>query len=179
MKEHVRVVETKQSIRCLKYVLPNGAYLDLLTDVQDEIIKWLQIDEESLEAGGYIVGYQHKDNKNVSLEKVSHPYIGDYRDRNHFSIRDPRHKLFLQKEQRRKSYYMGVWHTHPEDVPHPSETDKIDWDQSVKNEKSGCSYIFFIIAGRKKIRIWAGLLATEEIVELRECKKAEDGLYVI
>lgn len=172
-------METEQPIRCLKYLLPNGAYLDVLVEVQDEIMKWLQYDEESMEAGGCIVGYQHKETTNVTLEKVSHPYMQDYRNRIHFTMRDPRHTVFLQKEQRKKSYYMGVWHTHPEDVPHPSETDIIDWKQSVKNEKSGCPYIFFIIAGRKKIGIWAGSIATEEIVELKECKKAEDGLYVI
>ena len=179
MKGCASAVETEQPIRCLKYILPDGTYLDVLTDVLDEIDKWLQFDKESMEAGGYIVGYQHAETSNVSLERVSRPYIGDYRNRIHFTMRDPRHKLFLLNEQRKKSYYMGVWHTHPEDVPHPSETDMIDWRQSVENEKSGCSYIFFIIAGRKKIRIWAGSLASGTIEELKECKITEDGLYMI
>lgn len=172
-------VGEKQINKCVKYILPDGGFLDVLTDVYDEIHKWLQTDEESAEAGGYIVGYQHKNTKNVSLERVSHPYEGDIRNRVHFTMRDPRHHYFLVREQTNKSYYMGVWHTHPEDIPHPSDTDLDDWKQSLKDEKSACSYILFIIAGRKQIRIWAGSNKTGEIVELEECRKSVDDLYIV
>ena len=46
MKGCASAVETEQPIRCLKYILPDGTYLDVLTDVLDEIDKWLQFDEE-------------------------------------------------------------------------------------------------------------------------------------
>ena len=77
----------------------------------------------------------------------------------------------------KKSYYMGVWHTHPEDIPEPSSTDWNDWRSSMNNEKSGCGYLIFLIAGRKQFRIWVGDIETREIVEINECKKIDD-IYV-
>lgn len=171
-------VEITQNNKCKKYVLPDGRFLDVLTEVFDEIFQWLQLDNESSESGGYIVGYQHEDTQNVSLEKASHPYSGDYRTRVHFTIKDHRHKLFLMKAKMKKSYYMGVWHTHPQDNPEPSSTDWEDWKSSVNNELSGCGYILFIIAGRRHVRIWAGNTETKEIVEIEECKRIDD-VYIV
>ena len=55
------------------------------------------------QSGGYIVGYQHDITKNVSLEKISHPFSGDYCNRIHFTIKDPRHNSFLLKEEVKKA----------------------------------------------------------------------------
>lgn len=177
LKGCVDAVEITQLNKCAKYILPDGRFIDVLTDVLDEMYQWLQFDDLSAESGGYIVGYQHNETKNVSLEKVSHPYQGDYRNRTRFTIRDPRHQLFLMKARIKKSYYMGVWHTHPQDNPTPSQTDWEDWRSSVDNEISGCGYIIFVIAGRRKVRIWAGDTKTKEIVEINECQK-QDGIYI-
>lgn len=170
-------MEITQQNSCVKYILPDGRFLDVLTDVFDEMYKWLQNEANSPESGGYIVGYQHDITKNVSLEKISHPFSGDYCNRIHFTIKDPRHNSFLRKEEVKKSYYMGVWHTHPQDVPIPSSIDWEDWRSSIENETSGCGYIIFIIAGRKQVRIWAGDMFTKVITELQECQKV-DGIYV-
>lgn len=177
LKGRVNAVEIVRQNKCKKFLLPDGRLLDVLTDVLDEIFQWLQVENYSPESGGYIIGYQHDETKNVSLEKVSHPYSGDYRTRVHFTIKDPRHQIFLLKARMKKSYYMGVWHTHPEDIPEPSSTDWNDWRGSMNNEKSGCGYLIFLIAGRKQFRIWVGDIETREIVEINECKKIDD-IYV-
>lgn len=173
----VDAVEIVQKNNCVKFMLPDGRMLDVLTDVFDEMYKWLQRDNDSPESGGYIVGYQHEETGNVSLEKISYPYTGDYSNRVRFTIKDPQHQLFLLKERMRKSYYMGVWHTHPEDYPIPSSTDWEDWNSSIKKEISGCDYIFFIIAGRKQVRIWAGDVCSKSIAEIEECRKI-GGIYI-
>lgn len=74
---------------------------------------------------------------------------------------------------------MGVWHTHPQDVPSPSSIDWEDWKDSLKKEKSGCEYIFFIIVGIKEWRIWVGDLQKGIISEIFECEKNEEGLYKV
>lgn len=170
-------MEYIQQNRCIKYQLPDGQYLDILSYVFDEIGRWIQYQKDNFESGGYIVGYESKETKNITLEKVSHPYNSDIQSRFRFTIQDPRHSIFLMKEKLQNSYYMGVWHTHPEDDPTPSAIDWNDWKNSMETEISGSDYIFFIIAGKNKIRIWAGIRKSGEIVELSECKKY-DELYL-
>ena len=107
-------MEIRPNSKCVKIGLPNGKVVDVLSPVLDEICKWIQDDCSKPESGGYIVGYQHEHTGNVSLEAVSHPYLMDIKNRVRFDIRDPRHQLFLNKAKRNKSYYLGVWHTHPQ-----------------------------------------------------------------
>ena len=171
-------MEIAQINKYCKMDLPNGKVVDVLNPVLDEIVHWIQDQPSKSEGGGYITGYQHSETGNVSLEAVSHPYAFDYRNRVRFSIRDPRHYIFLKKARRRKSYYMGVWHTHPESVPEPSETDWDDWQQTLKYDRTGCQYVFFIIAGYKAWRMWVGDFATCKIVEIFESKKDLAGLYI-
>ncbi len=167
----------KQTLyRCVKMNLPNGKVIDILDSVFSEIDKWLQVDSDQPESGGYIIGYKHRETGNITLEKVSHPYPLDIRNRIRFDMRDPLHKIFLVKNRVHKSYYMGVWHTHPQLVPVPSQIDLRDWNQTLDVDKTASEYIFYIIAGLQKIRIWVGDFKSREIVEIFECKKI-DGLY--
>ena len=93
-------MEIQANKNYVKMNLPNGTVVDVLSPVLDEIRKWLQDDLSKPESGGYIVGYQHKETGNVSLEAVSHPYPFDVRDRIRFNIRDPRHQLLLRKARK-------------------------------------------------------------------------------
>lgn len=162
--------------KCVKMDLPNSMVVDILSPVFNEISKWLQDSPEKSESGGYIVGYQHEKSRNITLEMISHPYLLDVKSRVGFKIRDIRHKIFLKKAKKRKSYYMGVWHTHPQNIPIPSQTDWKDWYETLKVDKTACEYVFFIIAGISEVRIWIGDFQTGKIFELKESVK-EGGLY--
>lgn len=111
MKVGVVVVVIQIDNKCIKMLLPNKKVVDILPEVFLELKKWLQISTELPESGGYIVGYQHNETNNISLESISHPYPLDIKSRVRFDIKDPQHKIFLMKARLRKSYYMGVWHT--------------------------------------------------------------------
>lgn len=163
--------------RCVKVGLPNGKVADILSSVIDEMRTWIQDTEEKPESGGYIVGYQHKESENISLENISHPYSYDERNRVRFCIRDVHHELFLRKAKRQKSYYMGVWHTHPQRVPIPSDIDWEDWKATIREDRTGCQYVFFIIVGTNEWRAWVGDSLTGKITEVYECKKDSDGIY--
>lgn len=171
-------MEIKNDNCCVKIQLPNGNVADVLNPVLTEMFKWIQVDITKPESGGYIVGYQHEKTAHISLEAVSHPYTLDQKNRIHFDIRDPRHNLFLKKAQRHKSYYMGVWHTHPQSDPSPSAIDWEDWNATMQTDKTGSQYIFFIIVGTGSWRIWIGDMKTGKITEGTECPKDNEGLYV-
>ena len=67
-------MDVRMKNRCVKVQLPNGKVADILSSVIDEMRTWIQDTEEKPESGGYIVGYQHKESENISLENISHPY---------------------------------------------------------------------------------------------------------
>lgn len=170
-------MEIENENKCVKIQLPNGNVVDILSHVLVEISKWIQNDTDKPESGGYIVGYQHEKTGHISLENVSPPYMLDTKNWVHFDIRDPRHNLFLKKAQRHKSYYMGVWHTHPQADPSPSPVDWEDWNATMHFDKTGSQYIFFIIAGTENWRIWIGDINNGIITEGIECPKNATGIY--
>ena len=171
------VVDIQIPNRCVKMALPNGCVVDILDVIFEKIKEWLQFNESLPESGGYIVGYTHLNTGNITLENISHPYLLDSRNRIRFNIRDPRHNLFLLREKFHKSYYMGVWHTHPQLVPVPSSIDWDDWSKTLIEDKTASNYVFFVIAGIQTIRVWVGDFKTKNIEEIFECPKA-NGLYL-
>ena len=162
--------------KCIKMKLPNRKNVDILPEVFNEIGNWLQENKDDPESGGFILGYEHADTGDISLECVTTPQKLDIRDRVNFKIRDPKHRILLQNGRKRKSYYMGVWHTHPQKIASPSSIDINDWVGSLLIDKTACRYIFFLIAGIKGIRVWVGDFHTKEIEEIFECEK-EGNLY--
>ena len=171
-------MEIRSNNKCVKMRLPNGHVVDVLSAVLDDINVWVQDQPDKPESGGYIIGYQHQGTGNISLEAVSPPCPMDIRTRVRFDLRDLEHQKYLEKARYRKSYYMGVWHTHPQSVPIPSDLDWRDWNETMKLDQTGCGYVFFVIAGIKEWRLWVGDYMTGEIKEVYECPKEPSGLYI-
>ncbi len=163
--------------RCYKCRLPNGKVVDVLSDVVEEISRWLQFGQDEPESGGYILGYQHGATNNITLEFVTTPQSKDIRNRIRCVLRDFLHLNIIKLARKNKSYYMGVWHTHPQTTPVPSSIDWDDWNKTLIEDKTGCEYAFFIIVGTINFRIWVGNFEDNSITEIFECE-ALDGLYL-
>lgn len=176
MKGSANAAVSKLEVRCIKMQLPNGRVVDILAEVIEGIQEWLQNDILKPESGGYILGYKHYKTGNISLEYITPPQKMDTFSRVSFQIRDKAHKVLIDRGIAQKSYYMGVWHTHPQTIPSPSGTDITDWKSTLRMDKTGCEYAFFLIAGTDAIRVWIGDFRTQQIVEIQECKK-KSGLY--
>lgn len=176
-KGSVNTVAIKIVNKCIKMKLPNKKTVDILPNVLSEISKWVQTETNASEAGGFLVGYEDSKSKNISLDDLSHPFPLDIRNRIRFDIVDPKHKFFLIRAKANKSYYMGVWHTHPQTIPEPSNIDWNDWHDTLNVDQTACEYIFFMIAGTEGARVWVGDFNTKKIVEIYECEKAGD-LYI-
>ena len=111
------------------------------------------------------------------MEDISIPHYFDKKNRIRFEIKDIRHKIFLRRKMKKKSYYMGVWHTHPQKNPVPSIIDWEDWKESLKIDKTGSKYMFFIIAGIDEWKLWIGDCNTKQIWEAEEYRKNALGIY--
>lgn len=170
------VVVIKIEERCTKMKLPNGKVVDILPEVFKEISKWTQKESSDCESGGFILGYKHESTGNISLEFITTPKSGDISSRSRFILRDLKHNLIIKKAQEQKSYYMGLWHTHPQEIPNPSMIDMNDWKDTLLKDKSACEYIFFFIAGIEVMRVWVGDIKSKDIIEIYECDKV-GGIY--
>lgn len=163
--------------RCIKFDLPNGKTADLLLETMKSMTAWKQLDKQDPESCGFILGYKNNKTGNITLSDITTPQKEDYRTRILCKIKDNIHFYLLKKKAEKKNFYMGVWHTHPESTPTPSNVDWHDWREVLKNDKTGSEYAFFIIIGTCEFRIWVGNFDTKEIVEVSE-SEMKDSVYV-
>ena len=162
--------------RSIKFVLPNGNVVDLLSEVLSTMTDWKQYGPSSPESCGFILGYMNSETKNVTLSSVTLPQHDAACSRVFCKLKTVFHFRQLRENEYKKNYYMGTWHTHPQRIPGPSTTDLRDWRETLEKDNTGCEFAFFVIIGLEEFRIWAGNLQTKEIVELSEAPMS-DGIY--
>ncbi len=171
------VVAVEKKNRCIKYKLPNGHTVDILPCVNENLSSFRQNSSNTPESCGYILGYKDKFTENITLSDITVPQKNDYRNRVYCILKDLSHKLMLKLQANNKNYYMGVWHTHPQTNPTPSNIDWEDWNRTLVEDKTGCEYAFFIIVGTSKTRIWVGSYSDYSITEIFECESL-NGIYL-
>lgn len=108
------------------------------------------------EAGGVILGRHLLDSCDVVVDEVTLPQNSDLRGRFSF-FRSSKHEFEAHKrwvEEERTMAYLGLWHTHPEPDPTPSDVDRRDWMQAVSSDTFEGNRLFFSIIGSRSIGIW-------------------------
>ena len=108
------------------------------------------------EAGGVLLGRHLLDSHDVVVDEVSTPQSSDRRSRFGF-FRSSKHEYLARKrwlEQGHTSAYIGLWHTHPELDPTPSNVDRRDWQQAVFGDTFEGDRLFFPIIGTCSMRVW-------------------------
>ena len=100
------------------------------------------------EGGGLLLGYirgNHFEIRNITTPQpkdVQKPYFFERKDPAHLEIAKR-----LAQSSGNKIGYIGEWHSHPEDDPHPSNgIDIPEWDRIYKKLKYP---LVFMIIGRK------------------------------
>jgi len=155
----------------LIFLRPNGGNLVLSEMSHSTIQKYLQHEMSAAEAGGVLLGRLILNSNDVIIDDVTIPSKVDKRNR-FFFWRSRKTAQEQVNEAWKESYqtrvYLGEWHTHPEDDPSPSCVDKKNWRRIVRNARYEQESLFFIIAGRKTIRIWEQLKIDNEPILLRE-----------
>lgn len=140
---------------CL-YHLPCGKTLLIKEKTLNKIDKYKQLGSSDLEAGGILIGRILIENNNYIIDDVTTPMPKDTRTRHRFKRKSKGHQeyyndLFYKSDGR--CFYLGEWHTHPENVPSPSFLDKRNWKRlsglGFENE-----HLFFIILGIKELKVW-------------------------
>ena len=120
------------------------------------MLKYIQKEINSKEAGGILVGKENKSNKNIIINHITVPMLEDKRKYNKFIRKDKKHvEVFknLYKRSKKTLRYIGEWHTHPEATPNFSEIDLNNWKKISKESDNNNNY-YHIIVGYDAIKIW-------------------------
>ena len=126
------------------------------------------------ESGGILVGLFDAKLDAIRITDMSFPFPTDQRSRFRFSRKSEGHQEFMddlwEKSERTKSYF-GEWHTHDQDNPVPSLTDRNTWKR-ISKQGNNFSQCFFLIIGRKNYKIWT--ISDESFAEVEVIRSGEN-----
>lgn len=128
-----------------------------------------QLSDNAAESGGILLGRWILESEDVIVDDATRPSSGDRRGRFFFwRARKPAQKIVNKawEESGATRWYLGDWHSHPEDSPTPSSRDRSDWLRILRAARFEQPALFFIIVGRKKIGLWEACKETGSITEL-------------
>lgn len=152
------------------FAITNGGRIKLTCSLVETLRLYIQVQKNSIESGGVLLGRFIKNSKDIIIDKITTPLKGDKQTRFSFKRISPLHQVIITEEWRKSKgtcNYLGEWHTHPEDFPTPSGVDINDWKRKLKKDVFSGRYLYFIIAGIKSIDIWEGDTRTIEIIKLK------------
>jgi integrative and conjugative element protein (TIGR02256 family) len=125
------------------------------SEVISKLTEYLQNDLGKPESGGILIGYSLETGDH-SITDITVPGKGDRQSRYSFvrSVKRAQNILDMHfKKSKGKKIYLGEWHTHPEDNPHPSSIDKNSILERIRKDKIHSDTIFMVICGTEAIYI--------------------------
>lgn len=149
----------------------NKGRLKIDVEPLQRMAKYAQDDYVKPEAGGLLMGRFILNSKDIVVDRVTVPMVGDQRGRKHFVRAEKRHQGVLERAWRKSGgtcNYLGEWHTHPERVPSPSWKDEENWQEIMTTRQISSLYLYFVIVGTVETRVWEGNSKTGKIKRLRQ-----------
>ncbi len=110
------------------------------------------------ESGGILMGRYNERTKAMMVDELTTPMFLDKRKRTMF-YRSKSHDKKLKQYWKKTNGYgglLGLWHTHPENVPTPSNTDLEDLRKQLNESKYITNRLVYVIAGITHIGVWVG-----------------------
>jgi len=111
----------------------------------------IQVIDNACEAGGILLGSVH--GTHMIIEEATAPTEYDKRFRCLFERMPFGHESIALARWRASNgtiRYLGEWHTHPEDHPHPSGLDRSEWNRLSAKRRDKRPMIA-VIVGRKSL----------------------------
>jgi len=141
------------------FMLSNKGHIKLSEQVLQKIRTYCQRNKIDSEAGGILLGRFLLNSKDIIIDEITVPMIGDKSSRYSFYRSAKIHQNAINAAWNKSDgtcHYLGEWHTHPEDYPQPSRRDIVNWNNHLKRDIFSNRYLYFIIAGNKDISVWEG-----------------------
>lgn len=143
----------------MTFLLSNNGTLKISEHAFERMRRYRQIEKGDDEAGGVLLGRFIVDSKNIIIDDVSLPMVGDKQRRYSFVRNAKSHQRIIDFQwfaSKGTCNYLGEWHTHPESYPNYSTTDIKGWRERLQKDKFTSRYLYFIILGTEKLEIWEG-----------------------
>lgn len=119
----------------------------------ETFLQHIQIKNSDGEAGGLLLGTVH--GSNMLITEATVPTAWDKRFRFFFERFPFGHDaiaLARWTASQRTVRYLGEWHTHPEDHPHPSGLDRSEWNRT-SSKRQDKRPMLAVIVGRKNLYV--------------------------
>jgi len=113
--------------------------------VLKHFMKHRQRDDDSLEAGGQLFARFSKEN--VTISKITGPRVADRRSRYSYVPNRPEEQAEIYEMHRKGFHFVGDWHTHPEPVPTPSQSDIRTINEAVAKSQHHLHGFIMIVVG--------------------------------
>jgi integrative and conjugative element protein (TIGR02256 family) len=155
----------------MTFLMTNNGRLKLSYRALDRMALYKQVQTSSTEAGGVLLGRFIINSKDIVIDEVSIPMIGDKRTRNSFLRNAKSHQRIIDNQWNKSngtSNYLGEWHTHPESYPDYSGVDIKNWKERLKNDTFSSRYLYFLILGLEELVIWEGDRRTLKFKKLKQ-----------
>nr|USN27217.1 hypothetical protein [synthetic construct]VVV03660.1 hypothetical protein AW0309160_01043 [Aliivibrio wodanis] len=126
---------------------------DLSVDVPDHVIStWNRYrqTECQTEACGFIIGGYIPNSRTIVIDDCTTPGLMDIRRRTSYQLRDKKHSAAVLSAYHKTNGYsnfLGIWHTHPEPHPTPSNIDLSDWKRRMLENRTLIPAFIFAIIG--------------------------------
>lgn len=130
--------------------------------------RFRQKKSEDTEACGILVATIDDDLSRIWLDHASPPSGEDSRKRFSFFMRGKDHQRFLDKKVKSSgggAQLLGTWHTHPEEIPKPSQADIAGWHKVSKSNPEFRKFCF-VIVGIKSTSVY--LMTKGSLVQMKE-----------
>lgn len=154
----------------MNFNLSNGGVIEISKAVAEKLKYFKQDTLDKNEAGGVLLGRFIKGSKNIIIDYITTPLLGDKATRTTFKRSHMNHQYHIFKHwitSKGTCHYLGEWHTHPEKTPNPSNIDLKEWKRKLLNDKFSHSYLFFVIVGIEEIKLWEGDRKTLDVKQLK------------
>ncbi|HEM8024294.1 peptidase [Enterobacter cloacae subsp. cloacae] len=141
----------------------NDELVVITAKVMSQLLSFRQLSPESHEAAGVLIGERR--GIHLVIHDLSVPGKGDKRTRFSVDRCGPHHQEAVDAAFYRSEgtlQYLGEWHTHPEDFPHPSFRDKRSWQSNLTVPAP----VVLIIVGKKSL--WAAKKTENSMLLLTE-----------
>ena len=129
------------------------ALLSLADPVLAVFAQHIQARPSDVEAGGLLLGTVH--GTHIAVVEATTPTKWDRRLRYFFERMSLGHSAIAQARWTDSGgmvRYVGEWHTHPQDYPYPSGTDRTEWNKLSCAREDG-RLMLAVIVGRRDLYI--------------------------
>lgn len=119
----------------------------------ETFLRHIQTKDYGSEAGGLLLGTVH--GSSMLITEATPPTTWDKRFRYLFERLPFGHDALAQARWEASQgtvRYLGEWHTHPEDYPHPSGLDRSEWNQ-LSSKRQDKRPLLTVIVGRKGLYV--------------------------